>query len=199
MTESASSAVETVTENPRATATDWALRAAWAAGGAAVAWPLHWFKYSLPGQSPAAVVGAVWLILLVFDAKKGLPFRWGAFLVGALAFGACVVVRPWADPDFLKGHLWRRFEAQTWRDASYWSSERLWMIDDYLDAHSPVGRPLAEIDALLGKDDLRGQEHLGAREWGLGPERGFIRIDSETLVLEADERGTVTRAYIYRD
>ena len=184
----------------RANARAWAERAAWATLAVVVAWPAHWLEYYLPGRSAVAVVGAAFLVLLALRSTTRLRVRWRSFAAGAVAFGAVVVIRPWLDPDIAGGHLWCRFEADAWREASGTRSEtRLWMIDDYLASHSPVGRPLAEIDSLLGKDDLNGYEHLGTREWWLGSERGMIRIDSETLVVEADDRGTVTKAYIYRD
>lgn len=183
-----------------ADARTWFERAVWAEFAIAIAWPSHWFKYELPGRSGFAVVAGAFLVLLALKAWVRLPFRWLAFLAGMFAFGACVAVRPWCDPSFLEVHLWCRFDAEAWRDASGTQSEaRLWMVDDYLAAHSPVGRSLAEIDSLLGKDDLHGAVSAGAREWWLGSERGLIRIDSETLLVEADDQGTVTKAYIYRD
>lgn len=178
----------------------WRFRVARFSSGVAIAWLAHWLKYSLPQRSPAAVVGAVFVVLMVLEAKKGLPLRRNAFLLGALALGAAVCVRPWCDPGFAAGRLWCRFDAEAWRDVEANRSDaRLWMIDDYLAEHSPVGRPVTEIDALLGKDELQGGEHIGSREWWLGAERGMIRIDSETLVLDVDGAGTVTKAWIYHD
>jgi hypothetical protein len=173
-------------------------RAAWFACGVGVAWTAHWFKYVLPGRSPAAVV-ALLLVALVVGSRQGFAVRWRAYACGALALGACVIARPWVDPQFAPGWLWCKFDGDAWRDADYFSEARLWMIDDYMATHSPVGRPLAEVDALLGEDDLHGREHTWTREWVLGSERGLFRIDSETLVVEADEHGLVTKVSIYRD
>ena len=185
---------------PRTSARTWAERVVWFALGAGISWLAHWFKYGLPGRSPAACVAALFVVLLVVDARLGVPFRRWSYLVGALVLGGCVVVRPWLDPKFAAGRLWCRFDADAWRGVKESRSDaRLWMIDDYLASHSPIGRPVAEIDALLGENDLHGREHLGAREWWLGSERGLLRIDSETLVIETDARDVVAKAWIYRD
>ena len=80
------------------------------------------------------------------------------------------------------------------------------MVDDLLADHSPIGRPVAEIDELLGPGRQRARHGLRARllperdrVWWLGDERGFIRIDSEWLVLRVDARATVTEARVVRD
>ena len=109
----------------------------------------------------------------------------------------------------VEDHLKQRpFDAAAWRQSKDGprSDARVWMVDDFLAHHSPVGRPVAEIDTLLGPDDIapgatrgRGNWKDCDRLWCLGHERGFISIDAEWLVLRVDASGTVTEAKLYRD
>jgi len=75
---------------------------------------------------------------------------------------------------------------------------RLRMIDDLLGRHQLVGKSKAEIDELFGVPPegsfFEGYDYV----YWLGPERGFIRIDSEWLAIKFED-GQVIKADIVRD
>jgi hypothetical protein len=74
------------------------------------------------------------------------------------------------------------------------------MVDDILDSRILIGKSKDEIARTLGRDD---KESGYFREWNsiyrLGPERGFIRMDSEWLVIKFDQMGVCVEAAIKRD
>jgi hypothetical protein len=55
-----------------------------------------------------------------------------------------------------------------------------------------------EVIQLLGPSD-DGNTKGDAFGYWLGPERGFIRINLETLAIEFDAKNRVRKAYIWRD
>ena len=99
------------------------------------------------------------------------------------------------------------FDAAAWRsDATEHDGTRVGMVDSLLEDHPISGMRLSEVDALLGADDSSRGTGFGAgyfadydRVWYLGPERGFISIDSEWLVLRANADGNVVEARVVRD
>lgn len=96
-----------------------------------------------------------------------------------------------------------RFDSAAWKARSAdvdveWPT-RLRMIDDLLDRNLLKDATRAQVEELLGPAD----DTSYFREWDLvyllGPERGFIRIDSEWLVLRFDKAGKVTEHRVVRD
>ena len=69
------------------------------------------------------------------------------------------------------------------------------MVDDLLASGRLNGMTESQVIAILGPPDSRS---IGLSYY-LGPERGFIRIDSETLIVEFGADGKVSRPHIYRD
>jgi len=69
------------------------------------------------------------------------------------------------------------------------------MVDDLLASGRLNGMTETQVFEFLGPPDGK---RLGFSYY-LGPERGFMRIDSETLIVEFSAKGTVSRARIYRD
>lgn len=96
-----------------------------------------------------------------------------------------------------------KFDSNVWKKRSIdegvmWPT-RLRMIDDLLGHGRLDGLSSDKVRDLLGpKDDT---DYF--REWdlmyNLGPERGFIRIDSEWLVVRFDAVGIVNEYRIVRD
>jgi hypothetical protein len=71
---------------------------------------------------------------------------------------------------------------------------------DWLVAQSIlIGKPRAEVDAMLGPvaDTAKFREY--DLVYRLGMERGFFSIDSEWLALKVNVSGVVTSAEIVRD
>jgi hypothetical protein len=95
-----------------------------------------------------------------------------------------------------------RFDAAAWRDSARVYSAaavRGCMVDDLLDRHPMVGRSRAEVVALLGEPKPTSYfKEYGLVYW-LGPERGFISIDSEWLVMRLDSVGRVTEVRLVTD
>jgi hypothetical protein len=141
------------------------------------------------------------------------------WVVAALTTCLLVVAVMWL---FLDGHVdnWmhqRSFDAALWK-ADIWDKTtkryvyggdwppRLCMVDGLMASKRLLGMTKGEVVELLGPADQQ-TDVVGNRQrsiaprftYYLGPERGFIRIDSETLILEFDANGKVTRQFIYRD
>ncbi len=89
----------------------------------------------------------------------------------------------------------RSFDSAQWKEAPARSPTpaiRIRMIDDLLSAHKLEGKSRAEIVSLLGEPD----DNPGLLEWDmvycLGPERSWISMDAEWLVLRLNEQQQVT-------
>ena len=111
----------------------------------------------------------------------------------------------------------RKFDSALWK-ADVWDNNtkkyvyggdwppRLRMVDGLMASGRLLGKAKSEVVDLLGPPDHK-TDFIGNRQrfiegtfsYYLGPERGFIRIDSECLILEFDLDDKVSRQYIYRD
>jgi len=94
------------------------------------------------------------------------------------------------------------FDPVQWQDRSLVESHdpiRIRMVDDLLDRYDFGGMTRDEAIGVLGEPDRTPY----FREWDmvywLGPERGFMSIDSEWLVLRLDRDGRVCDYRIARD
>lgn len=106
------------------------------------------------------------------------------------------------------GSLWwrsrgARFDAALWRDPRRAYSEedpvRLRMVDDLLRRHPLRGMTRAQVVALLGEPrPTRYFREYDLVYW-LGPERGWLSMDSEWLVVRLDSRGRVAEYRVVRD
>ncbi len=94
----------------------------------------------------------------------------------------------------------RAFDAAAWNDkAQVESGVRLSMADRLLADGVLVGRTRAEVVAMLGEPPPTGYFAEWDLVYWLGPERGFISIDSEWLVARLGSDGRVTHAQLVRD
>ena len=102
---------------------------------------------------------------------------------------------------FLAGCLIAR-ERRSFRTEKWISDpeNRTRIVDDLLSDYELVGMTEEEIRALLGGHDNESGYFLQEDRLGywLGPERGWISIDSEWLVLDFAD-GVVADAFITRD
>ena len=110
----------------------------------------------------------------------------------------------------------RKFDADLWRADVFdektrkyvydrdWPP-RLCMVDDLVASGRLVGMAKDQVTELLGPPDrtthFEPPDGKGPFEfeYHLGPERGFIRIDSEALMIKFDRDGKVNGQYLYRD
>jgi hypothetical protein len=93
------------------------------------------------------------------------------------------------------------FDSATWKDEASQSQDnpvRLRMVNDLLRRHRLVGITRAEVDELLGVPPQTGYFRKYDYVYWLGPERGFMSIDSEWLVLKFDH-DKVIEARLVRD
>jgi hypothetical protein len=95
----------------------------------------------------------------------------------------------------------RPFDPQVWADSAMrYSGVRQQMVHDLLRQHRLEGMRRAQVERLLGLPERPGPVHGPDKMvYYLGPERGFISIDSEMLVLALDERGVVRRLDFHTD
>jgi hypothetical protein len=152
------------------------------------------------------ILGAVGMALLVLRMRRGEQWRWLSYAVGVVVVWGALLAFLFGGPAAAAWLNTSDFDAEEWRSAELGRSEtRVWMVDDLLE-RPLVGMKVADVDALLGPDDSARGTGYGAgywdgwdRVWWLGPERGFIRIDSEWLVLRVDDAGVVREAKLVRD
>ncbi|HEX9059915.1 MAG TPA: outer membrane protein assembly factor BamE [Clostridia bacterium] len=78
--------------------------------------------------------------------------------------------------------------------------ERVYMVDNLLYKYNLKGMPKDEVKKLLGEPTKT--EYFKTPSnivYYLGPERGFIRIDSEWLTIDFDDKGKVNSFGLARD
>jgi hypothetical protein len=102
--------------------------------------------------------------------------------------------------------MWRlRFPGQAfdpvaWQDEAQVRQEvRLGMADRLVAQGTLRGKVRAEVVEMLGEPPPTGYFSEWDLVYWLGPERGFIRIDSEWLVIRLGPDGRVTEYRIVRD
>lgn len=96
-------------------------------------------------------------------------------------------------------HPGRRFDASLWSNSGTPASVRLRMADDLVDNKKLIGLTRQQVVSRLGEPPKTGYFKEFDLVYYLGPERGFISIDSEWLVLKLGPDGRVSRATIARD
>ena len=97
---------------------------------------------------------------------------------------------------------WRRrgFDAAAWKDVETLTNDaRLRMVDDLLRRYNFRGMARARVTALLGEPRPTGYFKGWDLVYWLGPERGWISIDSEWLVFRLDADKKVSDYKIVRD
>jgi hypothetical protein len=119
--------------------------------------------------------------------------RWIVVALGTLALVAWLMV--W--------WVWfpgRAFDPVAWRDESQVQrGVRLGMADRLIARRTLLGKTRAEVVELLGEPPPTEYFADWDMVYWLGPERGFISIDSEWLVLRLAEDGRVVDNLILRD
>ena len=92
------------------------------------------------------------------------------------------------------------FERSAWLEGETNLDEpRLRMVDDLLESEALLGKSRVEIEALLGAPTSTDKFKDSGLVYWLGPERGFISIDSEWLTVDFDQTGNVRDARIVTD
>ena len=97
--------------------------------------------------------------------------------------------------------LWpvgRAFDKAVWHDEKQ-ESARLEMADRIVARRMLDGKARAEVTAMLGEPTKTGYFSDWSLVYWLGPERGFMNIDSEWLVVRFDANDRVSEYRIVRD
>lgn len=94
----------------------------------------------------------------------------------------------------------KRFDSVEWQSVqSRTNAVRIRMVDDLLRRHNFRGMTPDQVTALLGEPDKTEYFRNWDLVYWLGPERGFISIDSEWLVFRIDTQKEVSDYQIVRD
>jgi len=120
--------------------------------------------------------------------RKILRVVFALTAVSLFAVGSWFVFRPG-----------RRFDPSLWGNSQTPASVRLRMADDLVDNKKLVGLTRQEVVARLGEPPKTEYFKEFDLVYYLGPERGFMSIDSEWLVLKLGPDGRVVKATIARD
>ena len=94
------------------------------------------------------------------------------------------------------------FDSEVWKDPKVQSLNnpmRIRMVDDLLWEYDLEGMTSKEVTELLGPTDKTDYFSSWDFVYWLGPERGFLSIDSEWLVLKLDPEGKVREYKIETD
>ena len=95
-----------------------------------------------------------------------------------------------------------RFDSSEWKntgDQNQYSYPRLKMADELISSHRLYGKSKEEVIELLGKASDEGYFLSYDLVYWLGPERSWISIDSEWLVIKLDHAGRVNEYKLERD
>ena len=94
----------------------------------------------------------------------------------------------------------RAFDPAAWRDkVRVAQGVRLGMADRLIALRALDGKTRAAVVEMLGEPPATGYFSNWDLVYWLGPERGFISVDSEWLVLRLDADGRVAEYRILRD
>jgi hypothetical protein len=161
-----------------------------------------------PAWLRALMAGVRWLpwvalaMLTLVRINRGRVVRPLAFAAGAAFVYVLVVGSLFLGPAIENYWHRREFEPVAWRRKergnAMWPA-RLAMVDDLLARHPLRGLSRDSVEQLLGPRDSTDYFQEWDLVYWLGPERGFLRIDSEWLVLNLGLDGRVTDYRIVRD
>lgn len=115
--------------------------------------------------------------------------------IAAIAAGLFIAV---ALAAYIWPHRPPAFDSVRWRDTALPAAVRLQMADDLIRTHRLDGLHRDEVVALLGEPPKTPYFKEYDLVYLLGPERGFISIDSEWLVVKFGPDGRA-KARIVRD
>jgi len=93
----------------------------------------------------------------------------------------------------------RHFDRSLWDNSRTPASVRLRMADDLVDNRKLIGLTRQEVVALLGEPPKTEYFREFDMVYYLGPDRGFITVDSEWLVTKLGPDGRVQRVTIAHD
>lgn len=130
-------------------------------------------------------------------------------LIALVAIAALALLTPYIllfgtmTYDDAKEYLHREpFDSKAWQDPGQVEGDdpvRLRMVDDLIRSKRLDHLPRADVEALLGKPSATEYFRDHNLVYWLGPERGWMSVDSEWLAIDFDENGMVRKYQIVRD
>lgn len=147
------------------------------------------------------------VVVLVLRFIKGRRVRIDFYFLGTAA--PTVILIGWlflGNPIANLTHH-QNFDAELWRNQEKVERDTMWpprlcMVDDLMSSGRLDGLTRKQVVELLGpphdKSFPAGAKNADIHYY-LGPERGYIRIDSEWLLITFGDTGTVNRYWLYRD
>ena len=101
----------------------------------------------------------------------------------------------------------QKFDAETWRNQEHVEHDHKWlprlcMVDHLMSSGQLDGLSSYQVIELLGPPHDKNFPHGAAScdiHYYLGPERGFLGIDSVWLFITLNNDSTVNRYWLYRD
>ncbi|MBS1999377.1 MAG: hypothetical protein JSS86_23785, partial [Cyanobacteria bacterium SZAS LIN-2] len=150
--------------------------------------------------------GLVLVVLGVMDWRSKTFFRTtraiaGYAIVGIFAIYFTFVAKLFGGPILESIIHQRPFDSTVWKESLKSKSSdqvRLNMVDDLLSKNKLVGMSRADVEKLIGKPPPTEYFSEYQYVYWLGPERGFISIDSEWLALKFKD-DVVIEATVVRD
>jgi hypothetical protein len=120
---------------------------------------------------------------------------WGCLVVICLTLSVGLV-----GGAYLNGYLpIRFFDSADWKAADYWDGTRVQMIEHLQWSEKLDGLKKAEVIALLGRETDTTYFSDHDLVYALGPERGWLSLDSEWLVIDFDRDGVVASYQVVAD
>jgi len=123
-----------------------------------------------------------------------------SWVLSILFIGTIICIAYFFFGHILKDYLQRtEFNSEIWKDTKTAHNPpypRLRMVDDLLRRNELIGMNREEVVALLGERDNVGYFPEYEFVYFLGPQRSFIRLDSEWLVMNLDAEGNVSEVWI---
>jgi len=153
---------------------------------------------------------APWVILfivLIARIKKGSQVKVGFYFLGTLLPNVLLVGFILLGSPFENYMNQEDFDAALWRKSEELSEDFLWphkikMVDSLMESKILDDLNREEVIKLLGppiSDQHPRNKNQNEIYYLLGPERGFIRIDSEWLSISFDKKGKVQKYWLWRD
>lgn len=147
---------------------------------------------------------AVCFVVLVFRFIKGANIRIWSYFLGTAA--PMVVLISWMLFGIsIKNTIYsKKFDEKEWKNNEIAEHNRMWpprliMVDDLIASKKLDGLSKKEVIDILGEPGKHGYFSQFDLVYRLGPERGFIRIDSEWLAISLDNNDRVNEYRLVRD
>ena len=156
----------------------------------------------LPWSSIDYIPWSIGFAILIYSiiTKKPTPVLAYAagVIIPAVLFATVFMLALPAYKDYTNR---MEFDSRTWKhhNTSKQEPQRIRMIDSLLEHKDLIGMHYSDIIDLLGQPEDTAYFKNWDMVYWLGPERGYISIDSEWLVLRYDQNKTITEYRVVTD